>query len=80
MLKPLTDSFKQAYPHEAAARAERRKTERNQADHDFEAHRDICTECKGKSFNEVKHYEHPCDRGAILALKASYAHRRVIGS
>lgn len=75
MLKPITDSFKQVYPEELAAKIERRKQARNEADHKFDSHRDICPECNGKDYKTISSYEHKCDKGFVLALTASQAHR-----
>lgn len=77
MLKPITDSFKQVYPHEAAEKAERRKVKRNHDDFMFDRHHWSCPQCKDKTFQQIKDYEHRCDRGFMLAIKASISRRQM---
>lgn len=68
MIKPLLSTMQ---------KIERRKIERNEADHQFESHRDICPTCNGKSFFDIKTATHECEEGFRLAMKASFAHRAV---
>ena len=57
---------------------ERRKIARGHADFMFESHRDICPMCNGKSFQKIKHYEHPCEEGFKLAILSNIAHRNLV--
>jgi hypothetical protein len=60
-----------------AKKVERRKRVRDHLDFVFEAHRDICTLCSGKSYFEIKSFDHSCDEGFKLAINASKAHRAI---
>lgn len=59
---------------------ERRKIARGHADYMFESHRDICSKCDGKSFQQIKDPDHICDEGFRLAHIASIAHRQLRGA
>lgn len=74
MLRPIIKCMQSA-----SLEVDRRKRIRGNADYLFESHRDICPQCTGKSFFEIKHHEHPCYEGFRLAIKSSMANRLVRG-